>query len=240
MRSRKNLLMRWRLLWILQALVGVAWISSVVTSEATVLDFALALGVLTVLAAILDWRVGLVAAVTAALSLNFFHAEPRYSLAISSSGDVSAVTILATGGIIVSLVFRAVVRRELASTRRMRADSKRHDLLEDLDTPIPVTSVWIEVVDSVDEVLEDLDIRLARDVDRSLPVLSRRVQIGIDSTETSSRVIIPPSGALAEFRDPRLGPGVVLLPRGSNGNISISRRTLTNFLDDLELIIGKD
>lgn len=232
--------MRWQGLLILPTLVAVAWIAAVVTSEVAVLDIALALGVLTVLAAVLDWRIGLAAAVTAALSLNFFHAEPQYSLAIRSAGDIVAVVILAVGGIIVSLVFRAVVRYELSSSRRLRAGEKRHDILGGLENPLPVRLVWIEVVDSVDEILEELDVRRAREGDRTLPVLSRRVHTEMaDTSEISSWVIIPPSGALAAFRDPRFGPGVVLLPRGSKGNLSINRRTLNNFLDDLELMISK-
>ena len=202
-------------------------------------DAAIALAVLTAIAAVLDWRIGLVASVVAALSLNYFHTEPRNSFNISSSGDIVAVLLLALGGVSVSLMGGISHRHGTLDNERRKTLLDREDLLEGLKAPVPVTTVWEQVVCSTDPELALLELRLATPGDVLLPRISRRSASDPDEANPDTFVTIPQSGAIAHFRDPRLTERMVLQPRPGVGHASVSRQVLWRFIDDLELVIHR-
>lgn len=232
--------MRWRAFAMVPLVMIVAWLSSTSKSQLAVVDVALILGGLTVVAAVVDWKVGLIVSGISALSLNFFHTTPRHSLAVRSEGDLAVVMMLACSGALASVLARQAIHREIVGSHRQDVKARQQSLLRHLVNPIPVTSVWERVVDAADEMLDLIDVRLADSEDQDLPRLARDVPIDPDEREEVSHVTIPSCGAIASFRDPRLTDRVVFVPRAVGGSVTVNRRTLNHFLDDLELVVCRN
>jgi hypothetical protein len=88
-------------------------------------NIALALVVVVVAVGALGGRLtGAVAAITAAVSFNFFHTRPYLSLRIAAADDVETMTLLLVIGLIVGQV-AAVARRRAAEARNGREELER-------------------------------------------------------------------------------------------------------------------
>ena len=78
-----------------------------------------------------------------------------------------------------------------------------------------------------------VNVQLLSDVSSQLPVISRRP----GASEDGDELLLPETGAVMKFNDPRIQSALLLTPLPDLGALSISRRTMTAFADHVETII---
>src|SRR5215213_566664 len=83
----------------------------------TLANAALAMAVLTVAVALVDWLAGITTSIAAALSLNYFHTEPFHTLRVTDERDVVSIVLLALLGVAVSAVSAYRIRRNVHQIR---------------------------------------------------------------------------------------------------------------------------
>lgn len=78
-----------------------------------------------------------------------------------------------------------------------------------------------------------VDIQLLQESSSQYPIISRRAT----SVEGEDVLVIPETGAILKFNDPRIHSVLLLTPRAGLGALRVSRRTMTTFADHVEMII---
>jgi hypothetical protein len=80
--------------------------------------------------------------------------------------------------------------------------------------------------------LSKVDVRILRESPSNLPVVSRRTGFSDDD-----ELLLPETGAVLKFNDPRIQSVLLLKPRHGMGALRVSRRTMSTFADHVETII---
>lgn len=102
--------------------VGSAWLLSLPSDHdaagVTQANVALAIAIITVGVAIVDWVAGVATSIAAALALNYFHTLPYHTVRITDRRDVYSVVLLAALGLGVSAITAWRVRRRVGAIRQ--------------------------------------------------------------------------------------------------------------------------
>lgn len=208
-------------------------------------NVALLIVLVVVVAATADRAAGVVTALVAALSYNFFHTEPYQSLRIDDGGDILTVCLLIVIGLVVSEISARARTAIKASTRHGDAERALERSAELLAGGASVTEMW-------DAIRHDL-IRLMRVADcrfenasgppgsiTELPLVSRsgtldaRRRIWVDSGFQ-----LPDSGAAipVSFAGVLLGQ-IVLIPRAGSGSVKDERRLAVALADQFAIALA--
>lgn len=78
-----------------------------------------------------------------------------------------------------------------------------------------------------------VNVQLLAEAPPQFPVINRRTT----TMESEDVLLIPESGAIMRFKDPRIQSVLLLAPRPGLGALRVSRRTMTTFADHVETII---
>ncbi len=214
--------------------IGIAWASTGVRDTMEIANVALVTAVITVAVATLSWKAGVTTSIAAAFSLNYFHTEPVHSLRITSRSDLIAVTLLAVIGIAVS-VATALRIRVFAREHTTIAAAENRSLLATAsaqDRPIPV--VWVEAVKAACAGMSLVDCRIEPAGASKLPMIARQ-RMHPDDPAT---FVLPEGGAVVAFNDPRASAQLTITPRPGIGSLTLERRVVFAFADQLELVLN--
>src|SRR5262245_1380440 len=187
------------------------------------------------LAALVSRSAGLTAAITAALSFNFFHAPPYHSLRINESRDVFIVALLAVLGLVVSDISAWRRRRDVKHARHDRAYDGPDTTRALLDRSNPVDLVWPSVVGTIMDQLALADCRLESDIDREHVLISRAAARGSDGDDG---FVLPAQGAAVPVvSGGRTLAYLVLTPRKGLGALWVERRVVLAFADHVAIAL---
>jgi hypothetical protein len=146
---------------------------------------------------------------------------------------VLAVVLLAVIGIAVSAATALRVRAFAHEHVAVKAAEGRNLLATAGSVNRPVDVVWAEVVRSACAGLSLVECRIEPLGASALPSIARQRQdFGGPST-----FVLPESGAVLAFRDPRHPAQVVLTPRAGMGALELDRPTVMAFVDQLEMVL---
>ena len=211
----------------------VAWTSTGVRDTMEIANVALVMAVLTVAVAAASWKAGLSTSVVAALALNYFHTEPVHSLRISAQADALAVVLLASIGVAASATTALRVRAFARDHHETRAVEGRTLLATASATDRPVSVVWSDAVQAACAGLALVDCRIEPVGASKLPSIARH-RSHPDEPRT---FVLPEGGAVLHFIDSQSTAQVVLTPRAGMGAVTLDRRIVLAFVDQLELVL---
>lgn len=202
-------------------------------SGVTQANVGLAMAVVTVAFATIDWVAGVTTSIVAALTLNFFHTQPYHTLRITDRRDVYSVLLLGALGLAVSAVTAARVRRGVTQLRRLDARRAGEELEGRLAHDRSASEVWI---DSISACGNDLTLVMAR-LEPSEPGALPRIGRFTDHPD-SQMVSLPAVGAALQLvHRNSVGRWLILTPSVGMGPLEIDRRALFAFADALELAL---
>ncbi|MCU1395557.1 MAG: histidine kinase [Ilumatobacteraceae bacterium] len=215
-----------------------------VRSDVGSTNVAVVLATIVVIAALAGRITGIVTAMTAAVSYNYFHTAPYHSLRINGGRDILTVVLLAVLGLIVSEL-SAWRRRNTVNARRLQESAHS---LEDVVGMIATGADAGEVRSVVEATLtEALGLRECRfePLDRQSPVSSRYVLPRSGSLVSPSMHVgiggfeLPESGAAIEVvNGTNVFGHLVLVPDSRHGSNLESRRAAIALADLLGLAMA--
>jgi hypothetical protein len=224
------------------AAIGLAWLLSIGNHDAdqwlTLSNAALAMAVLTVAVALVDWQAGITTSIAAALALNYFHTEPYHALRITDDREVVSVILLGLLGVAVSAVTAYRIRRDVHQIRAGDSAAAGEQLAAALGRDQPAAQLWIAAIATS---ANDLGLVLARVEELAppaLPTIARPAgsRVGDDPT-----LILPQYGAALKLeRRHSQGRWLVLSPRDNMGPLTLDRRAVMLFAATLELALDVD
>ena len=212
----------------------VAWATSSVHDEIGVANIALGLAIITVTAGFVRWDTGIVTSLVAAGSLAYFHTEPVHSLRMTSSADITMVTLLIGIGLSVSALTASRVRRSLRGFVADTSVEMKNTLKDELLVSTPAARAWTQAINAIGDEISAADVRLTDTAPSHLPVISRRTAA---SRIPDEHFVLPETGAVAYFADPRITQALVVTPRKGMGAISVNRDALFTFIQQIELAL---
>lgn len=212
----------------------VAWATSSVHDEIGVANIALGLAIITVTAGFLRWDTGIVTSLVAAGSLAYFHTEPVHSLRMTSRADITMVTLLIGIGLSVSALTASRVRRSLRGFVADTSVEMKNTLKDELLVSTPAARAWTQAINAIGDEISAADVRLTDTAPSHLPVISRRTAA---SRIPDEHFVLPETGAVAYFADPRITQALVVTPRKGMGAISVNRDALFTFIQQIELAL---
>jgi hypothetical protein len=215
--------------------LGVAWATAGVRDTMGIVNATLLLAAVTVLIAVLDGAAGVVTSVVAAMALNYFHTEPVHSFRIDQRSDLLATLLLATAGLTASAATAINTRRFVRHRASTEATHGRSLVVTAGSQARPADLVWAEAVQASSAELSLVDCRIEPVGASNLPTIARLGQ-DIDAPST---FVLPQTGAVIRLRDPRNPAQVVLSPRHRMGPVTLDRRAVIAFVDQLELTIDR-
>lgn len=213
-----------------------SWATSSVTESIGVANLALVLAIITVTAGFIRWDAGVVTSIVAATTLNFFHTEPVHSLRMTDSADLVMISLLLVIGIGVSAVTASKVSKSVKTITAEVSTSQKSDLVALLDSPIPFAQAWSATMHADAEELHHVNVALVANASSDFPVIARRPQT-LSMTEPEDKFVLPSTGAIMRFSDPRVTGAVLFQPRPEVGSVSVSRHVITAFVQQLELAL---
>lgn len=215
--------------------------TSSVSAELGVANVAVGLAVLTTLAGLTSWQTGLITSTVSALSLNYFHTRPVHSLRIGSSSDVLLVTLLGGIGVTVSASTALRTRRRVLALESSARQESAEALADLLRVSAPAATTWHTAVDASDHALRLTVLSLEPTTGSRLdaPVVARLSWITPDGNDERSEVLLPETGALVDFRDPRLGQRLRIAPTNDVGPLVVDRSTLFQLVDTVESVLTR-
>lgn len=216
------------------ACFALSWATSSVRDDLGVANIALALAILTVTAGFVRWESGIVTSLVAAGSLTYFHTEPVHSLRMTSATDITMVLLLVVIGLTVSGFTAFRVRGSLHGFVARSTDLSKATLRQELDRPVPAVQAWAFAVNALGHEITAADVRLTDSVPANMPVISRR---GDTASADGDVFLLPQSGAVAHFADPRIEQALIVTPREGMGAISVDREALFAFIRNMELAL---
>lgn len=211
------------------AAIAFAAATATASDDMSVANVALVLAMITVAAALTQWSAGVLTSIAAALSLNYFHTEPVHSLRMSDGTDVLAVVLLGLLGVGVSAATALRVRRSVVRRHEAGSASVASRLSSSLHAPQPAVELWHGAIDVATPQLAMVDARLERNGTSGLPVVARGSEQDV--------IVLTEAGAVVPFRNPRHADQLVLVPRQGLGPITLDRRIVFAFADELELAL---
>jgi len=212
----------------------VAWTTSSVHDEIGVANIALGLAIITVTAGFLRWDAGIVTSLVGAGSLAYFHTEPVHSLRMTSSSDITMVALLIGMGLSVSAFTATRVRRSLHGFVADTSVAMKNTLKDELLMSTPAARAWTQAINAIGDEISAADVRLTDTAPSHLPVISRRTA---GSRIPDEHFVLPETGAVAYFADPRITQALVVTPRKGMGAISVNRDALFTFIQQIELAL---
>ena len=216
---------------------ALSWATSSVRADLGVANVALGLAVITTVAALVTWPAGVVTSVVSALSLNYFHTEPVHSLRIGSSSDTIMVALLASIGVSVSASTALRMRRRLVSIERRAEGEARQTLIALPAASAPTSTAWHAAIEAGDHAIRLTALRLEPRDDESRPIIARPSRQPIDDADHNASFVLPESGALVEFVDPRVPYRLSITPDRAVGPLTVDRRTIFRLADDIETVL---
>lgn len=227
---------KWQVVLIVAPIIAflLAVSTSSVRQEIGLINVALALAIVTVIASIFDWRAGIATSVISAISVNYFHTEPIHSLRITSGNDIWTVSLLSVLGIAVSASSAVRMRQSLRDHHSQSAHEASSHLLNQLFVDRPVSEVWHESIHALCADLSMVNVRLDFDQDSRLPTISRQAGTINDVRTSAARVVLPESGAVVEFQNSSIRSRLILIPQPGVGSVDIDRNTVFTFVDHIE------
>lgn len=211
------------------AAIVLAAATSSVRESLGVANVALGLAVLVTVVGILHWPAGLATSMAAAAGLTYFHTDPVGSLRITSGSDITMVVLLAVLGVGVSSWTALRVRGEVRLRVHGHATRLSGEMFTLLSEGRPVPEIWQKSIASMGTELSSLIARLDLNAQGDLPLIGTASAVG-----RAPEVVIPPSGAALEFRDPRIRGRVILTPVSGAGPVVVPRSTIVNFIRQIE------
>lgn len=211
------------------AAIALAAATSSVRETLGVANVALGLAVLVTVVGIIHWPAGLATSMGAAAGLTYFHTEPVGSLRITSGSDITMVVLLAILGVGVSSWTAIRVRGEVRLRVHGHATRLSGDMFSALTEGRPVPEIWQKAIASMGTASSALIARLDQAEQDDLPLIGTASSYG-----RAPEVVIPPTGAAVEFRDPRIRYRVVLTPVAGAGPVVVPRATIVNFVRQIE------
>lgn len=203
-------------------------------STIEVANVALLLGVLVVIVAAIKWEAGVVASLIAATGLNYFCTEPIHSLRVTSSDDLITITLLLSLGLGVSAITGLRAQTTVKTFHSQFIRHEKRSIRQQLATNTPVSLVWQNTQTALSHEMELVDVRLQQSPDHTLPVIARRS--GSVKSEFD-HLVIPQTGAVLNFSDPRLSQSLVFTPRPGVGTLSLQRDLLFLFANQIEAVL---
>lgn len=197
-------------------------------------NVALFIGLIIIVIASFRWKVGIVASVLAALLLNYFGTEPIHSLRVTSGDDLLTITLLMSLGIVVSVITRYRVQQTVLHSHSVSSEELTNNLRKQLENFTPASTVWSSTFAALDHELDLLDVRLNQELSLDLPVVSYQPGMGVGN---SKELLVPASGAIVAFSDPRLAMNIVITPRPGMGPLMLRRDVLFMFARHVEVVL---
>ena len=214
--------------------IVLSWATSSVHDEIGVANIALSLAIITVTAGFLRWDSGIITSVVAAGSLTFFHTEPVHSLRITSSSDITMVILLILLGLGVSALTASRIRHSLRGFVVDSTTSQKSALKDELLSSTSIANAWTHAIGAFGDEISAADVQLTDNAPSHLPVISRRPS-GLQHSDEP--FVLPETGAVAYFADPRITHALVVTPRQGMGAISVNRDALFAFIQHIELAL---
>mgnify|MGYP006267926107 CR=1 FL=1 len=216
--------------------IALAAITSSVSADLGVANVAVGLAALTTIAGVLAWPAGVATSISAALALNYFHTSPKHSLRIGSTSDIVMVVLLGVIGLTVSVTTALRTRRHVL---RFEHDARRRsidELVRMLEDRTPAVTVWHAAVDACDHALRLTEVRLepARNVADGRPVVARPMRDAPDRLDDRAEVVLPETGAILNFVDPRVAYRLSITPRRGVGSLTVGRSSIFRLADGIE------
>lgn len=214
-----------------------AWLLSLPDGDdgagVTLANVALAMALVTVAFAVVDWMAGVSTSIAAALSLNYFHTEPYRTLRITDRRDVYSVVLLGTLGLAVSAVTAVRVRRGVTTLRHAEARDAGVALNALLADDRPARDVWAAAIDAAANDLAVVTARVTSRTADGLPVIGRSMADVDDPT-----LVLPAVGAVLPLQQRHAAGGwLVVTPRPGLAPLTVDRRAVLLFADAVELAL---
>jgi len=174
------------------AAIATAGLLGSIRDDVGVTNVALILSFIVVIAALMGRAAGVVTAIVAGLSLNFFHTEPFHSLRISSGRDVATVLLLTGLGILVSEMSAWRRRAHYSSVRRLHGAQALRDTAALIAARSEPNEVWNVIQPAILDLLDLADCRYepgsspsAPPMQRSGTLVAHTMHLGRDGFEIS-------------------------------------------------------
>jgi hypothetical protein len=201
----------------------------------TLANAALAMAVLTVSVALVDWLAGITTSIAAALALNYFHTEPLHTLRVTDGRDVVSIVLLALLGVAVSVVSAHRIRRDVHDIRAGDAAAAGEQLTASLAGDQPAPRVWTAAIAAPANDLGLVTARVERIAPPLLPTIGRVAATGFGHDHT---LVLPQYGAALKLeRRHSEGRWLVLTPRDRVGTLTLDRRAVMLFAATVELAL---
>lgn len=211
-----------------------------VRDDVGVVNVALVLSGVVVVAALAGRAAGLATAVTAALGYNFFHTQPYYSLRISSGRDIVTVVLLVIIGVIVSEMGSWRRRAQAAAVRRLNGARALEVAAAQLATGSDPDEIWSGIRSALIDMLGLADCRYEPGSSPSVAALPRSgslfaesMRLGRDGFE------LPDTGtAIAVTYAGRTFGHIVLVPDGHFGSTRDTRQVAVALADEYAVALA--
>ena len=208
--------------------------TSAVREDLGVANVALSLAAITCIAAFVRWEAGLLTSLVAVGALNYFHTTPIHSLRMTSGTDLLMIFLLTCIGIGSSAIAALRVRKSVRVLASEHSQTSLITLRKEISDTIPISQAWLSAINVLGSDLVSVEVRLADTTPSNLPVIARRNHNGPDSDDT---FVLPESGAVVYFADPRIEQALVVTPKKSMGALEVNREHLFSFIQQIELAL---
>jgi K+-sensing histidine kinase KdpD len=216
------------------AAIAVAGLLAGVRDRVGATNVALVLVAVVVLAAIAGRTAGVVTAIFASVSFNFFHTVPYRSLRITEPRDVGTVVLLVLVGVLVGEVAERRRRTERIAARRVDAERLLEHAVATVVGGADPDTVWQEVRSGVVAVLGAADCRFEPvPMSTLVPPIGRHGEIIATAHRFTDRgAALPSGGASIEVVAAGHTFGqVVVEPNGEVGSLRDERRVAVALID---------
>lgn len=213
-----------------------SWTTSSITESLGVANLALVLAIITVTAGFIRWDAGIATSLVAATSLNFFHTEPIHSLRVTDSSDIIMISLLIVIGLGVSAITASKVSHSVKNITAEVTSSKKSELQNVLSAPIPFSQAWTAALQAEAQELHHVTVSVINDDLSAKPVIARHPST-FTKPDTDDTFVLPATGAIMRFSDPRATGAVLFQPRPEVGSVTVSRQIVTSFVQQLEVAL---
>lgn len=220
------------------AAIFLAWLLSLghdnVDRGLTLANAALAMALLVVSVALVDWLAGITTSIVAALALNYFHTEPFHTLRVTDSRDIVSIVLLLLLGVSVSVVTARRVRRNVHQIRAADTSAAEHQVAELVGADRSAAQLWQTAITTPSN---DLGLVLAR-VEQALPAELPTIGRPVTSSPSDPTLVLPQYGAALRLeRRHSEGRWLVLTPRDGMGSLTLDRNAVMAFAATVELAL---
>lgn len=204
-----------------------------------VANVVLVLAVVVIAAAFAGRVPGILTAITAALSFNFFHAEPYQSLRIHGAQDIVTVVMLGVLGVAMSEFSAGRRRVKRSATRRLLGARALETVTAMLAAGAPPPAIWEPVRQTLIDELSLVECRFEAGP-TTLPMLPRSAALVGPHTRLGREGFMLPADGIAV---PVVSCGnvfghIVMVPDPQRGSPLESRQLAIALADDYAIALG--